>query len=171
MGRNFLNYLSKRVRKDMLNGYVSDFDLLSGVLFNATKEEKGKLVFTRPMAFNEGIQSKHDPSNMAYRSYAEKGLFIYCSYYKSGLRGSLYRIELASFDKMAEKTLMSEYEKIMSLICGVWTLPGMTLPLPIIIAHNKCNVRKGAADSLYNEIISRMASIDELISKASLIEE
>jgi hypothetical protein len=72
---------------------------------------------------------------------------------------------------MKENILLSTYEKIMSLISEVWTLAGTTQPLPIIIAHNKCNVRKGAADSLYNEIISRMAAIDELISKASLISE
>jgi hypothetical protein len=171
MGRNFLNYLSKSIEKNMLNGYVSDFDLLNGILFNAVNEEKGKPVFTRPIAFDEGMKSKRDPLNKVYQSYKEKGLCIYCSYYRSGLRGGLYRIELASFHEMKENILLSTYEKIMSLISEVWTLAGTTQPLPIIIAHNKCNVRKGAADSLYNEIISRMAAIDELISKASLISE
>jgi hypothetical protein len=43
-----------------------------------------------------------------------------------------------------------------------WTYPGQDYPLPIILAHDKCNIRKGCAEILYEEIITRSRSADPI---------
>ena len=47
-------------------------------------------------------------------------------------------------------------------IISSWTPPGNSLPTPIIIAHDKSNVRKGCAEVLYNEIINNSTGKDHL---------
>jgi hypothetical protein len=46
----------------------------------------------------------------------------------------------------------------MYLINQIWILPGMDEPLPIILAHNKCNVRRGTAETIYYEIMAKALS-------------
>ena len=70
----------------------------------------------------------------------------------------MYRVEYVSFEKLGEEKLMKRFNRMMSLINLVWTLPGMEEPLPIILAHTKCNVRRGAAETIYYEIMARALS-------------
>ena len=78
-------------------------------------------------------------------------------YYKPNIREKVNRIELASFEELEDQQLMQKFKEIMELI-QIWTLPEQGQTLPIIIAHNKCSVRKGAADTLYYEIMTRAFS-------------
>jgi len=151
LGRKFINFLKNILEESVLDDYINDFDLLTSVLFNAVKEENGIPVYTKPTEYDEKLSK-------TYNLYKEKELLIYYSYYKPHVRGGVYCVELASSTEIDEENLLSEYQKIMSLIRGVWTLPGLMQPLPIMIAHTKCNVRKGAADTLYYEIMTRAFS-------------
>ena len=158
MGKNYLSFLRNTIKNKDLVDYVNDLDLLTSVLFNAAKETKHAL-YTKPIKYNEGLKGKRkNESNIVYETYNKKGLTIYYSYYKPNIRAKVYRVELASFDEIDEKKLLNSFENIMGLIKHVWTLPGMSEPLPIMIAHTKCNVRQGAAETLYYEIMTRAFS-------------
>lgn len=150
-GSNLLNFLGSKIGKRQVEDFTNDLDLLSTIMYNAVKETSCG-VFTYPISYN--INTKKGLS-LPYRYYRERGLIIYYSYYKPSLRGRVFRIEYASFKELSGKELLRRFQKIMGLINKVWTMPGMEEPLPIIMAHIKCNVRRGAAETLYYEIIAR----------------
>jgi hypothetical protein len=152
MGRSLLNRLSEELGEDLSN-FTNDLDLLSTIMFNAVKDKNGP-VYTRPMDYGEG-NCLDKKVALAYSVYKDMGLQIYCSYYKPSLRGRIFRVEYASFKPLEEQELLEKFRQVMCLINRVWTLPGMDEPLPIIIAHNKCNVRRGAAETIYYEIMTR----------------
>jgi len=43
-------------------------------------------------------------------------------------------------------------------ISALWTFPGQNWPLPVMMAHYKCNIRRGCAEVLYDEMITRTTS-------------
>jgi len=157
MGCNYLNFLRETFENNKFKDFTNDLDLLTSVMFNAVEKTKSP-IYTKPICYDEGMKDKKDKANNVYKKYNEKGLFVYYSYYKPNARSRIYRVELASFNKLDEKSLLDIFAKIMTLINQIWTLPGMTEPLLITIAHNKCNVRQGAADTLYYEIMTRSFS-------------
>jgi len=156
MGKNFLNYLGKEDGKENLTDFTNDLDLLSTVMFNAVKSEVHP-IYTRPINYEEGCEIG-DRITLTYNAYKNKGLNVYYSYYKPSLRGRIFRVEYASFKPLEEQELLEKFSQIMCLINQVWTLPGMDEPLPIMIAHNKCNVRRGAAETIYYEIMAKALS-------------
>jgi len=156
MGRNFLNYLNKKVESENFTNFTNDLDLLSSAMFNAVKSE-GHPIYTYPINYEEGCEAE-DGVTLTYNTYKDKGLNVYYSYYKPLPRGRIFRVEYASFKPLDDQELLEKFSKIMSLINCVWTLPGMDEPLPIMIAHNKCNVRRGAAETIYYEIMAKALS-------------
>jgi hypothetical protein len=36
-----------------------------------------------------------------------------------------------------------------------WSVPGQNAPLPVLAAHLRCNIRRGAAEFLYRELLTR----------------
>jgi hypothetical protein len=153
LGRRYLNFLKEMF--DIKNEeFASDFDLLSTVMFAAAKFGMCPL-YTYPLSYSE---TKDVAST--YEIYKERGLNIYFSYYKPALRSRIYRVEYASSKEVSGQTA-EIFRKIFNLLNKVWTITGQDEPLPIMIAHNKCNIRQGAAEKLYYEIITRTLSEGE----------
>ncbi|MEM3629205.1 MAG: DNA double-strand break repair nuclease NurA [Candidatus Jordarchaeales archaeon] len=149
---NFLkNKFQEKLGEANFNVFVNDSDFLSTTMFEAVKEMKSP-VYTYPVSYDESCY------NNVYEYYKRKGgLTLYYSYYKPSLRARIFRIEYVSFRELNKDELCKKFEKIMNMI-RLWTLPGMDEPLPIMLAHNKCNVRRGAAETLYHEIMTRALS-------------
>ncbi|MEM2399154.1 MAG: hypothetical protein QXW55_04255 [Candidatus Bathyarchaeia archaeon] len=59
---------------------------------------------------------------------------------------------------LLSQKLSEKFDQMLTIINQVWTPPGMDEPLLISIAHNKCNVRRGAAETIYYEIMARALS-------------
>jgi len=152
MGRSLLNRLNKELGEDLID-FINDLDLLSTIMFDAVKD-KGGPVYTHPMDYGEG-DGLNEKAALTYNVYKDMGLQVYFSYYKPSLKGRIFRVEYASFKPLEKQELFDKFSQVMCLINRVWTLPGMDEPLPIIIAHNKCNVRRGAAETIYYEIMTR----------------
>ena len=114
-------------------------------------------VYTSPINYEEGCDDK-DRVTLTYNMYKDKGLTVYYSYYKPSLRGKVFRVEYASFEALSKQKVVEKFDRILGIINQVWTLPGMDEPLLITIAHNKCNVRRGAAETIYYEIMTRALS-------------
>ncbi|MEM0054159.1 MAG: DNA double-strand break repair nuclease NurA [candidate division WOR-3 bacterium] len=153
-GSEFIKFLKSIFEEKLdLSSFFNDANLLSGSLYVAFSRFK-RPVYTKPVNLFEFLE-KSDPMYTVYSLYNEHGLEIYHSYYKPTLRSKVYRIELASTSRLTDDELNNHFKEILSLICYIWTLPGMNEPLPIILAHEKCNIRQGAAEKLYYEIITR----------------
>jgi len=148
MGRSLLKRLRSEVEEDLID-FINDLDLLSTVMFDAVKSE-GLPIYTYPVDLDEATST--------YNAYKDKGLHIYYSYYKPSLRGRIFRIEYVSFKPLKEQELLEKFHRVMYLINQVWTLPGLDEPLLITMAHNKCNVRRGAAETIYYEIMTKALS-------------
>ena len=155
MGSNYLSFLRNELGKQQVAEFTNDLDLLSTVMFDAVKEASCP-IYTYPLSFDESTEK--DNLTLVYRCYSDRGLTVYYSYYKPSLRGRVFRVEYASFKELSEQKVLEKFDEILSVINIVWTLPGMEEPLPITIAHNKCNVRRGAAETLYYEIMARALS-------------
>jgi hypothetical protein len=151
IGANFLSFLKNKLGNEQLSDFLNDLDLLSTIMFNAINEYSSP-IYTHPIDQYANIK---ESLPLSYKRYKEKGLIIYYSYYKPSLRGRMFRVELASFKELKEEEVLENFHKIMTLINKVWTLPGMEEPLPIIISHTKSNVRRGAAETLYYEIMTK----------------
>jgi hypothetical protein len=155
MGRGFLNHLSEETGEDLID-FASDLDLLSTIMFEGFKSE-ARPIYTRPIDYGEGREIG-DKVAYAYNVYKSKGLNVYYSYYKPSLRGRIFRVEYASFKSLEEQELLGKFRQIMCLVNQVWTIPGTDEPSLIVIAHNKCNVRRGAAETIYYEIMAKALS-------------
>ena len=153
MGSNYTNYLKKEVGSEQVAEFTNDLDLLSTIMFDAVKSESCP-VYTYPINYEDGCDNK-DRATLTYNLYKDRGLTIYYSYYKPSLRGKIFRVEFASFRDISEQKVMETFNQVLNLINQIWTLPGMVEPLPIMIAHAKCNVRRGAAETIYYEIMAR----------------
>ncbi|MEM2293006.1 MAG: DNA double-strand break repair nuclease NurA [Nitrososphaeria archaeon] len=156
MGSNYLNFLKNELEEIQSMEFTNDLDLLSTVMFDAVKEMEGP-VFTSPINYEEGINEKNSLT-FTYKCYKEKGLTVYYSYYKPLIRGRIFRIEYASFEELDEQNVLEKIDRILKIINKVWTLPGMDESLLTLIAHAKCNIRLGAAETLYYEIMARALS-------------
>ena len=156
MGSNYLNILKNRIGKEYVAEFTNDLDLLSTIMFNAIKSET-RPIYTLPENYEEGCENRSG-DKLTYGMYRDEGLRIYYSYYKPLLRGRIFRVEYASFEDLTEQKLSEKIDRILTIINQVWTPPGIDEPLLISIAHNKCNVRRGAAETIYYEIMARALS-------------
>ncbi|MCC6019132.1 MAG: DNA double-strand break repair nuclease NurA [Candidatus Verstraetearchaeota archaeon] len=160
IGTEFMRFLQSTFNDEIdLSPFSNDLDLLTGILYFASLQSKLPVYTTpfQPLDFLE----KTDPLFMTYSQYDDFGVKIYQAYYKPNIRSKVYRIELASTYSLYGEELRDKFEKILTLINYVWTLPGMNQPLPILLAHEKCSVRRGAAEKLYYEVITRGLTEEE----------
>lgn len=164
MGSIFLGYIKEQLEdKSILSEFVSDNDFISMILWHAflskNTENKSHIYFTKPLELPITLcfkDLKIDDKKIisTYKKYREKGIYVYFSYYRSNLTSKTYRVEISSTEEMDENELNKKFESLFKFI-HVWTPPKMDIPLPIILAHSKCDVKLGAAETLYYEIIAK----------------
>jgi hypothetical protein len=94
------------------------------------------------------------------RVYQKYGIEILTIYLQKDILSKPIRIDVAIDSQ--KKYNQDEFAKIAVKATCHWTPPGSSIPLPVIIAHTKCNIRIGCAEVLYSEIITRMASSDPI---------
>jgi hypothetical protein len=57
-----------------------------------------------------------------------------------------------------------ESVEIGAKICSAiraWGIPGIKIPLPVLAAHRRCNIKRGSAEYLYRELLTRALSCEE----------
>lgn len=170
-GRIFINQIRSLLDPKYLDGFNFDSELLSPLLTHVILKSGGQIAFTKPYEYPTIPESEEERKICdVYKTYRDEGIYVYYSYFKCLSRGSVYRVDLASLNELSLSELKSEYENLAKLI-RLWTLPGFRIPLPVIIAHDKCRVRRGAAETLYYEIITRGLTQTRQLYLSSLIEE
>lgn len=150
------NFLMERIgstlrdfEKERVNQFASDAYLVYHV-FTKASLQSGMTVYTKPMEILE--------TNPIYKPYKKLGVSIYFMYFQREPRSKPFRVDIPI--KTGIEINAEEIGELAAAILSAWSFPGYDLPIPIVLADNKCNIRKGCADVLYSEIITRAASND-----------
>lgn len=100
--------------------------------------------------------------------YKEYGVHIYSSFYQKSIDSKILRIDIPFLETDVEKA----EEIILKAIkaSADWQYPKQYIPLPVQLAHEKCKIRGGTAEVLYDEILtkSRSSSVEEQITMLQL---
>jgi hypothetical protein len=157
--------LNDQDEKRVVNDMFSDINLSSYVFTKMASDGAKNILYTKP--FNM-IHAKENEVALAYQ---KQGVEVLTLIMQKDFYSKPIRIEVA-IKKGSNIDMDSLATKAVKTVC-CWSPPRTTLPLPIILAHEKCNIRKGCAEVLYNEIMTRFASSDpiENIVKVKLFTE
>ncbi|MFW6172449.1 MAG: DNA double-strand break repair nuclease NurA [Elusimicrobiota bacterium] len=150
MGYYFKKHIESELGKKIKTVY-SDFDVLSIIFLELLNRDPSKVYFTKPI--------KNTESNI-YEEYEKEGLIIYSSYSMFSPRSPLFRVDIAVTGKLSYRYISKMMEETI-LLLKASTLPGLWYPIQITTVHEKVSIRRGAAEVLYNEILTRAASTSE----------
>lgn len=110
------------------------------------------VLFTHPLELNDEIS----------RRYSNYGVRIFSVFFQKDSYSDIVRLDIPMGYLKSDFNL--RVQNAVSATCE-WTFPGQNIPLPIEIAHEKCKIRGGAAQVIYEEIIvrTRASGIDDMI--------
>jgi hypothetical protein len=150
---------SKKAKKKTLENFPSDQHLMAYVFANLRYRGYHGPIFTKWI----------DISNLRINNtYKQNGIQILCSFFQKSVSSQALRLDVP-FLGVSEKSAVID-EKMIEVAKAVsdWTYPGQDYPVPVFLAHEKCNIREGCAEVLYDEIITRSKSVDPLNQTISL---
>lgn len=150
---NFLMECMKGMLHDFENARLSQFSSDAYMIYHVfTKAslQRGMSVYTKPLEILD--------SNPLYKLYRNEGLKIYFMYFQREPYSKPFRVDIPVKDNT--QVNMEKLGENVAAMLYTWSYPGHDLPIPLFIADNKCNIRKGCAEVLYSEIITRAASND-----------
>lgn len=150
------NLILTQSEKDYLNQYPSDQHLIAYVFAQIRSKGYGGPLFTK------WIDVTHvASSNPVYKLYKYEGIHVVCVFFQKGVRSQILRLDVPFLEPPTENMTKVDNE-ITHIVKAVdeWTYPGQDSPVPIILAHNKCNIREGCAEVLYEEIMTRSRTTD-----------
>ena len=154
-GALFKKYVEQYLGK--IIEFRSDYDLILSSMLVLNSERGDKVIhFTVPQ---ELPYSSSDPISNAYLQYRNAGLHVYYSYSMIGTDRAPFRIDVAFREEPEEGLLDRLFRESLKAIASI-TPPGIRYPLPIFIAHDKVRIRKGAAETIIFEIMSRAIALD-----------
>lgn len=90
--------------------------------------------------------------------YKENGVHILTFFYQKSIDARILRIDIP----ILGETLKNIDEIVLKVMkaSSDWQYPKQDMPLPVELAHEKCKVREGAAEVLYEEILTKSRSSD-----------
>ena len=137
-------------------------DLTQAEVFNGDKELAYALLMTSHHEFPKATKFIEYPmENELYAlHYAGRFRIVY-SYLLNDLRSDISRVEIA-IPKSFPHNIHNSQELLHAVLNNVVSLipPGAGYPLPVILAHDKCSIRKGVAEILYEEVITHGLSLE-----------
>jgi hypothetical protein len=105
----------------------------------------------------EAIPIKRTEPKWLIDEYEKFGLDgVYRIYLTLGGGGTYIAVEYIANDDDAVKI-----GKKVSDAVRAWWMPGTKIPLPVLVAHSRCNIKRGAAEYLYRELLTRALSSEE----------
>lgn len=158
--------MSQVVRNDTektkLNMFPSDLQLFAFVFAHYWHQnrESDKGIYTRPIDVSEATE--------VYKLYHESGLRIFSTFIQKSVGQYILRLDLPflSDELPDESELLAQVEQAVQATFA-WTYPDHDIPLPIFVADAKCEIRKGCAEVLYEEIMTRTRTtepIDQIVA-------
>jgi hypothetical protein len=147
------NLFSQRPEKDYLSQFPSDQHLMAYIFANIRSRGYYGPLFTKWIDVSS--------SNRVYKLYRKEGIYVTCLFFQKEIRSPILRLDIPFLEPPTENIVKLEKE-IVHIVKAVsdWTYPGQDYPLPVFLAHNKCNIREGCAEILYEEIMTRSRASD-----------
>jgi hypothetical protein len=143
----YLNFLQNEFKEieSQLKNYPSDQHLFAYLFANIRKTGYYGPLYTKLI----NISEKSDINKI----YKKNGIEIGCMFYQNNISSQVLRIDMTinNINKHEE-----EMNKIISKSINTWSYSGHDYPAPIFLAHQKCNIREGCADILYDEIMTKL---------------
>jgi len=149
MGFLFKKHIESKVGESMKTTY-SDFDVLSIIFLELLSKDRS-IYYTKPI--------KNTEVDVA-REYEKNGLTVYSSFSMFSPRSPVFRVDIATDETFSEQDISKLMNDAM-LFLRASTLPGMKYPIQITTIHEKVSIRRGAAEVIYNEILTKAASTGE----------
>lgn len=151
------NFVSSDAERSAIQEFPTDLHLLSYV-FTYMRIQLGiyDVLFTRPIETSE--------STPTYKAYKDEGVRIFSLFIQKDIKSLILRLDIPSIST-EDRVHIGERE--IAKLVALWTYPEQGTPLPVFLAHEKCEVRKGCADVLYEEILTRMRATDPFTQIAS----
>jgi exonuclease VII small subunit len=151
MGNLYKNHVEELTNRKITSVY-SDFNLVSLLFYNLLKEEfelygeANSIYYTRP------IKVDNIPIAKDYEKYGE--IEIYSTFSVFNLRHPPFRIDIPVIAGTDISKVIELTEEIIKFV-RVSTFPGLGYPIQIVTIHEKVSIRDGAAQLIYNEILTR----------------
>ena len=146
---------------DRLNLFPSDLQLVAfifGHRWRSSSANERTGLYSVPLDVTE-LGSEGD----IYKLYLERGLRIFSTYVQKTVGAYILRLDIPFLaDQMPDEAERAQQIQRAIRATFSWTYPKHNIPLPIFLAHEKCAVRKGCAEVLYLEIMTRSRSTDPL---------
>lgn len=96
-----------------------------------------------------------------HKAYWDRGVGILSGFYQHEPNSRVVRVDVPflrdSFD-VAGSSGNEAFRRAAGIFRQL-TLPGQSYPVPVMLAHEKCKVRQGAAEVLYLEIMTKSATV------------
>ena len=152
---NITNSIADSTTKGWLKQFPSDQHLMAYIFANF--RSKGYLgpIFTNYIDISS--------SNKVNKLYKERDVYIACLFFQNSVMSQVLRLDVPFLVSPEEND--SEIKKeIMHTAKAVneWTYPGHDIPVPVFLAHEKCNIREGCAETLYDEIMTKSRTTDPI---------
>jgi hypothetical protein len=145
------------VEKSVIREFPTDLHLMS-YIFTYMRVQLGidDVLFTKPIETSEGTP--------LYKAYKDEGVRIFSFFIQKDLRSLIMRLDVPC---ISDEGQVNIGETELTRLVAMWTYPELGTPLPVYLAHEKCELRKGCAEVLYNEILTRIRTTDQFNQIAS----
>jgi len=149
------NLLSNTVSdiKDDLNKFLTDQYFMLYIFAHA----RSKGGYDGPL-FTKWIDISS--ANNDYELYKKHGIHIACLFFQKSRVSPVLRLDIPLLNPPQTDPKTNEIVLQAIKVTDTWTYPGQDYPLPVILAHEKCNIREGCAQVLYEEIITKSRTTD-----------
>jgi hypothetical protein len=144
------NVLTSKIDKELIRRFSWDLHLVTAIFSKLVIEGAKGVLSTVPICISD--------ADVPYKAYRDEGILIESLYMQKDASSRPIRVDFP-IPEGFKKNIEGLAETIVGTVYA-WSYPGMEIPLPVFLAHNKCEVRKGCADVLYDEIITRSKSKD-----------
>ena len=158
--RRLIEYLSSQFSKtsskidNLLNNFQNDLYLIATMFKHYRFSPNSG--YTGPLST---ILIPLRPSNEMENKYVKQGINIYYFFYQRDGRSPILRVEIATEGEIDNK----EFKELLKAL-NYWILPGHGLPVPALLAHEKCTIREGCAQVLYEEIITEESTTSPIFN-------
>jgi hypothetical protein len=138
--------------KDNLSKFLTDQHLMLYIFSHVRARGYTGSVFTKWIDVSS--------ANKTYELYKKYGVYIVCLFFQKNKVSPVLRLDIPLLNPPGDNHKTDKVVLQAVKATDRWTYPGQDYPLPVILAHEKCNIREGCAQVLYEEIITKSRTTD-----------
>jgi len=154
-GKPFINYVTRNILKDetereRVKQFTSDVHLINYIFT--------RLYFDKMEGILTTVPAEISNEDNVHQSYLKNGIRVFSVFMQKDPLSNPIRLDMP-LKTDSENVVEAIVEEAIKAVYA-WSYPGHNIPLPVVLAHNKCTIRRGCAEVLYEEIITRSVGPD-----------